>query len=150
MKLRSVFLVGGGLALSAAWLYTATLPDTTRSMRALYPSARVAIHESHSPELRPILDLMRLVRGRAFIPPSEWVSIYLDSETAPVTLTRLQNFRIATLHLRRCRVEDISQLRPSMYAEFIDCDLRALPPDQVALLWRPPDSAPNTLYYGAP
>ncbi len=150
MKPRFVLLGVAGLTISAALLYTVTLRDTTRGIRAIYPSAHVSIHEGHSPDLHPILDLMRLVRGRAFIPPSEWVSVSLDSEPVPVTLATLQDYRVAILQLRRCRVTDISQLRPGMYAEFTDCDFGSLPASQFASLWRPPDSPSSSLYYGAP
>ena len=150
MKPRFVLLGAAGLTISAALLYIVTLRDTTRGIRAIYPSAQVSIHEGHSPDMHPILDFMRLMRGRAFIPPSEWVSVSLESESGPISLATLQGYRVAILHLRRCRVTDISQLRPGMYAQFIDCDFGSLPPSQLALLWHPPDSPSGTLYYGSP
>lgn len=145
MKLRSILLAGGLLAVSAGAIYTATLTDTTRGIQKLFPSARVSIHHAHSPDPQPILDLMRLLRGRSFIPPSEWVSVSIEAEPSPVSLASLHGFRVAVLHLRRCRVTDISQLRSGMYAEFVDCDFSSLPAQQTALLWQSPNSPPNRL-----
>ena len=92
---------------------------------------------------------MRIIRGRAFIPPGRSVSVSLEGESA-VSLSSLHSFRVATLHLRHCRVTDISQLRPGMFAEFVDCDFSAVPSRQTALLWQSPNSPPNRFVYGSP
>ena len=110
-----------------------TLVNVEASIREVYPSASVTVHEGHSPGVRPLLCVMRILRGQRFIPATEWISVQLAAEDEPVDLATLFKFKVISLQLTHCKVNDLAPLirrKPSTYAVFINCDLSAVPATQ--------------------
>lgn len=129
--------------------YIMARDDATVSIRKIYPSARVKLYEAHSPGIHPVLDIMRLVRGRDFMPTTEWIIVSINQESTPLNLSFLGRFHISVLQVKGCEVSDISLLRPGMTATFIECNLDRLPSNQASLLRTLPES-PQIYRYGYP
>ena len=145
MSLTAITLVGTALVVG-------TLTDVRARIREFYPSAEVAIHEGHSPGVHPVLSLLRLARGQHFVPASEWISVQLENEAKPVDLVKLFQFRVISIRLTRCKLDDLAPLihrTPSVFAELIDCDLIAVPQEQKAGLQVSPENS-ERLTYGGP
>lgn len=128
-----------------------TLVDAEACIREVYPSASVTVHEGHSPGVRPLLSVMRILRGQRFIPAAEWIGVQLTSEDKPVDLATLFKFKVISLQLTHCKVNDLAPLlrrKPSTYAVFISCDLSAVPATQKAALLASGDNSERFIYGG--
>ena len=152
MTVRQIFTSLTVVALVGAAAIVGTLTDVRSRIREHYPSADVAIYEAHSPGVRPVLSVMRLVRGRHFVPTTEWISVQLANEAEPIDLKTLFQFRVISIQMTRCKVNDLAPLtrrRPPVYAEFLTCDLSAVPPEQKKALTVSPEN-PERITYGGP
>jgi len=141
----TVFTLIGGVAV------VGSLVDIEACIREVYPSASVTVYEGHSPGVRPLLSVMRILRGQRFIPATEWISVQLTAEDKPVDLATLFKFKIISLQLTHCKVNDLAPLmrqNPSAYAVFISCDLSAVPATQKAALLGSSDNSEIFLYGG--
>lgn len=152
MTVRQIFASLTVIALVGTAVVLGKLTDVGARIREHYPSAEVAIHEGHSPGLHPVLSVMRLVRGRHFVPATEWINVQLANEAEPIDLTTLFQFRVISIRITRCKLNDLASLTrrsPPVYAEFLNCDLRAVPPEQKAALKVSPEN-PERITYGGP
>jgi hypothetical protein len=152
MTVRKLLMSSVVIALIGTVALVGSLADVGASIREMYPSAVVTVHEGHSPGVHPLLSVMRLVRGRNFVPASKWIRVQLSDETKPVDLAKLLQFQVNSIQLTRCKVNDLAPLTrrsPSIYAEFIDCDLNAVPAEQTAVLQASTEN-PERLTYGGP
>lgn len=141
----TVITLIGGIAV------VGSLVDIEAYIREVYPSASVTVHEGHSPGVRPLLSVMRILRGQRFIPATEWISVQLTAEDKPVDLATLFKFKIISLQLTHCKVNDLAPLmrqKPSAYAVFINCDLSAVPATQKAALLGSSDNSERFIYGG--
>jgi len=128
------------------------LTDVSERIREYYPSASVSIYQGHSPGIHPVIDVLRMVRGKNFIPDTEWISIQIKSEARPIDLATLLQFQVQTIQLTHCKVSDLAPLlrkNPAPYAEFKNCDLSDVPADQKATLVVLSEN-PEYLFYGSP
>lgn len=152
MTVRKRIMSLTAIAVAGIVLVIGTLTDVRARIRQAYPSAEVAIHEGHSPGVHPVLSLLRLVRGQHFVPYSEGISVQIEDEVNPVDLNMLFRFRLNSIHLTRCKVDDLTPLinrKPSVFAEFISCDLTDVPQMQKAEL-RISQENRKKLVYGGP
>lgn len=141
-----------GIVVLGTVLFVGNLTDVETRIREYYPSAEVSIHEGHSPGMHPVLSFLRLVRGSHFVPASEWISVQLENEARPVDFAKLFQFRVISIRLARCKVDDLAPLihrTPPVFAELIGCELTAIPPVQRAVLQISPEN-PERLTYGGP
>jgi len=144
-RTRSILLTFCIVVLLTPFGYILALEDATVSIRKICPSARVLLYEATSPGIHPVLDIMRLVRGRDFMPTTEWIIVSINHESTPLNLSFLGRFHIGVLQVKGCTVSDISLLRPGMIATFIECNLDRLPSNQASLLHTYPES-PQIFY----
>jgi hypothetical protein len=152
MTVRKLLMSFTVIALIGTVAVVSTLTDVAARIREHYPSAAVTLHEGHSPGVHPVLSVMRLVRGQRFVPATEWISVQLTAEAKPIDLATLFQFQVISLRLTRCKVNDLAPLmrrQPSTYAEFISCDLSAVPAEQKAALRASSDN-PERFVYGGP
>ena len=129
-----------------------TLTDVGARIQEHYPSASVSIYQGHSAGIQPVLDVLRMIRGKSFIPDTEWISVQIKSEARPIDLATLFQFRVQSIQLTHCKLNDLTPLlrqKPSPYAEFINCDLSSVPADQKAALVVAAEN-PEYLFYGSP
>jgi hypothetical protein len=94
---------------------------------------------------------MRILRGQRFIPATEWISVQLATEDKPVDLATLFKFKVISLQLTHCKVNDLAPLmhrKFSTYAVFINCDLSAVPATQKAALLASGDNSERFIYGG--
>jgi len=149
IKLLMSFIV---IALIGGLARVGTLTDVSARIREHYPSASVSIHEGHSPGIHPVLDVLRMVRGKSFIPDTEWISVHIKSESRPIDLATLFQFRVLSIQLIHCKINDLAPLlrqKPSPYAVFINCDLNDVPAGQKAALIASAEN-PERFFYGSP
>jgi len=149
IKLLMSFIVIAPIG-CVAWV--GTLTDVSARIREHYPSASVSIHEGHSPGIHPVLDVFRMVRGKSFIPDTEWISVQLTAEDKPIDFASLFQFKVQSVQLTHCKVNDMAPLlrqKPLRYAVFINCDLSSVPADQKAALIASAKN-PERFFYGSP
>lgn len=132
----------------AAVIYALTIGDATRTIRQHYPSACVYVHQGHS-DPEPVLDFIRMIRGRDFVPTSEWLDVSIENESKPIDFVLLQSLRVTSLQLDRCRVPDLTALDTIGYVVLSHCDLRGVPQHKLAEL-RTRNDDPDTLIHGGP
>jgi hypothetical protein len=152
MRVRPLVISATLIAVIGTIIFVYNLTDVREHIRERYPSAKVAIHEGHSPGVHPILSAMRLLRGSHFVPETEWIEVELTDEPKPVDLAKIFQFKVIWIAVTRCIVTDIGPVirqRPGVYAQFVSCDLAALPAAQRAALRVSPDN-PQRLTYGVP
>ena len=145
MSLTAIVLLG-------TVLFVGNLTDVGTRVREYFPSAEIAIHEGHSPGVHPLLSLLRLVRGQRFVPASEWISVTLENEPGAVDFAKLFQFRVVSVHLAHCRVDNLAPLihrNPPVYAVFNSCDLNAVPQEQKTWLRVSLENS-ERLTYGGP
>ena len=148
MRRRTILLCVCLAPIVAAVIYAAVIGDATRTIRGNYPSARVYVHHGHS-DPRPVLGFVRMIRGREFVPTSEWVDVSIDNETKPIDFALLRSLQVTFLELDRCRTQDLTAIEAFGYVVFSRCDLSGVPQHQLAAL-RPRSDDPTTLIYGGP
>jgi len=128
-----------------------TVVDAEARIREVYPSASVTVHEANSPVMRPLLSLIRILRGPRFIPATEWINVQLTDEQKTVDLEKIFKFQVISLQLTHCKVNDLAPLlrrQPSTYTVFINCDLSAVPDAQKAALLVSGDTSERYIYGG--
>ena len=129
-----------------------SLSDVQKAISGKYRSAHLSIHEGHSPSIHPLLDVLRLVRGKSYIPESSWVSVSVVAEREPVDCGVFAQFKVAVLKIERCTVVNLSALmerRPTIVVELAGCDLGRLTDAERARLRRSSETA-EVFYFGAP
>lgn len=152
MTVRRVIMSFVVIALIGTMAVVGTLTDVRARIRQEYPTAGVTVHEGHSPGVHPVLSMIRLVRGRDFVPATAWIRVQLIGEAKPIDLATLLQFRVNSLQLTRCKINDLTPLVRDgslVYAEFISCDLSGVPAEQLAVL-KISDENPKRLTFGGP
>jgi hypothetical protein len=152
MTSRNLLICSVVMALIGTVALVGSLTDAGARIREMYPSAAVTLHEGHSPGVHPLLSIMRVIRGRNFVSTSDWIRVQLSDERQPIDLAILLRFRVNSIQLTRCKINDLAPLThriPPVYAEFIDCDLTAVSGDVTAVLQASTEN-PERLTYGGP
>ena len=132
MKPKKAILITIALLLVGSFGWLITRGNVIWRVHQNYPTATVAFAPVNSPDLA-WGDFIRIF-GIRFRSGSESISIRISDTT--VDLNDFRGMSISYLTLTRCRVADIRAVLSEGHPDvaFDDCDLSAVPPDQLRFL----------------
>jgi hypothetical protein len=141
-KPLKVILVASAVSIVGVLSWFFTFGNATWHIHRVLPGARVYFDPINSPD--PSLSMLVRVLVPSYFGRTEDISIELSDHRTPIDFTPFAEFRLHSVHLRRCTVSDIRALiSMGAFVTLDDCDLSTLPSDQRGLLWSPDPDAPN-------